>query len=255
VFVLTNANGYGGTPQWSQLTVTNPQTRDSQSAIYRSTGDQLIVFGGDQAFPGTDQNDTRSLSDATGIAGPSTWSTFTTAGGPPPVRIAHSATYDATTDRMTIFAGDEFVRCCAPNYIINDYNDTWVLSNTSGTEGTPTWTQLTPAGTGPSPRSYHSAVYSQRNGRMYVYGGEDFDEATQSYHVDGDLWRLDHANGLGGTPTWTQVATTGTGTGPGPLFLHTAAMDQANQRMIVLGGRDQSQTQNNRVFVLALGNT
>jgi hypothetical protein len=249
VFVLTNANGLGGPPTWSQLTVTNPQARDSHSAIYQAAGDRLIAFGGDFAFPSTDQNDTRVLTNASGLASPSTWSTLATAGGPPPVRISHTATYDPTSDRMTVFGGDEFVRCCAPNYVINDYNDTWVLSGASGLGGTATWTLLTPAGPMPSPRSYHSAVYDQAGNRMYVYGGAEFNEATQSYAVNGELWMLDNANGQGGTPIWTQI--TAGGSAPGPLSGHTAAMDQANQRMMLLGGSDQS-TPSSRVFVLAL---
>src|SRR4030095_14635453 len=64
VFVLSNANGLGGTPAWSQLSVLNPQVRLNHSAVYSAATNQLITFGGSFAFFGTDAQDTRLLSNA-----------------------------------------------------------------------------------------------------------------------------------------------------------------------------------------------
>src|SRR2546425_2411133 len=249
VFILTNANGLGGPPVWSQSSVTNPQARAYHSAVYDSSSDRMIAFAGHFAFFGTDQNDTRVLSNATGLLSPSTWTTLATSGGPPAIRNLHTAIYDEANNRMTIFAGTNYILCCAP-YIIHDYNDTWVLSNANGMGGTSIWTQLSPLGGPPDGRSGHSAVYDPVNNRMIIFGGDNWNQAAQTDNPIGDLWQLSNANGLGGAPVWTQLAQLGTP--PGPRFYHTAAFDAGNQRMILLGGRDPRNLPSNRGWGLIL---
>lgn len=247
VYVLSNANGLGGTPAWSQSTTNPPEARDHQSAVYNSSHNTMIAFGGSFAFFGTDQNDTRILSPAN--ASTSNWTTLTTSGGPPGVREGQTAIYDQTHNRMTIFGGGDAVQTCCP-YEIDDYNDTWVLSSADGQGGTPTWTQLAPSDTPPSPRQDQSAVYDPAHNRMYVFGGSEFSNATQTTTELGDVWVLSHANGVGGTPTWMQIGQYGTP--PGALVGHGAAFDFVNQRMIVSGGGGQNQVAQNGVFVLDL---
>ena len=48
VWVLSNANGQGGTPAWTHLTPTGglPSARAEQSAVYDTGGNRLILFGG-----------------------------------------------------------------------------------------------------------------------------------------------------------------------------------------------------------------
>lgn len=248
VFVLTNANGLGGPPVWTESTVTNPQTRASHSSVYDALNNLMISFAGQQAFFGTDQNDTRLLSNANGTVGPSTWTTLSTVGGPPPIRDEHTAIYDQASNRMTIFAGHNAITTCCP-YVISDYNDLWTLSNANGQSGAPTWTQLSPAGSLPPVRTGHSAVYDPVNNRMLVFGGGQWNQTAQTTTPIGDLWQLSNANGLGGEPVWTQISQNCVT--PGPRFYHTAAFDAANQRMIVLGGRDVNDQPSNRVWVLA----
>ncbi|HKQ75033.1 MAG TPA: hypothetical protein VJ810_15160 [Blastocatellia bacterium] len=249
VYTLSNANGLGGPPVWTQSAVTNPQARVGHSSVYDSVNNLLITFAGQLAFFGTDQNDARILSNANGIASPSTWTTLAVAGGPPPIRDEHTAIYDQANNRMTIFAGEQLITTCCP-YVISDYNDTWALSNANGLGGTPTWTQLLPAGAPPSVRKGHSAIYDPINNRMIVFGGRVWNQTAQTDTALGDLWQLSNANGLGGVPAWSQL--TQSGAPPGPRFYHTAAFDQANQRMIVLGGRDSTDTPSNRVWALVL---
>jgi len=245
VFVLSNANGLGGPPAWSQLSVTNPQARLQHTAVYHSASNRMIAFGGDFAFFGTDTNDTRILSNANGGVSPSAWSTLAVSGGPPGFRTGHTAVYDEANDRMTIFAGTNAVSCC---YTINDYDDTWVLSNASGVGGTPTWTLLVPTGGSPPKRSIHSAAYDPVNNRMLIFGGDHWDNAAQDQVRLGDLWQLSNANGMGGTPAWTPL--TPSGTPPGTRYYHTAAFDAANQRMILMGGVGPDEQLSNRVWVL-----
>jgi hypothetical protein len=242
VFVLTNANGLGGSPAWSQSIVTNPQPRTHHPAVLDSANNLLISFGGHFAFFGTDQNDTRVLSNANGAVSPSTWSSLSIA-GPPPIRNQHTAVYDQANNRMTIFAGTNYL-CC--NFQI-DKNDVWVLTNANGMTGTPMWIPQSPLGSLPAPRFGHSAVYDSVNNRMLVFGGRD----DGSNLTLGDLWQLSNANGLGGTPAWTQL--TQSGDLPGPRFYHAAAFDSANQRMILFGGRNDNNVPitSDRVWVLA----
>jgi hypothetical protein len=246
VFVLTNANGLGGSPAWSELAVTDPQPRDSHSAVYSRASDSLVAFGGDLAFPGTNKNDTRTLSNASGAVGPATWTSLEPAGGPPSIRSYHTATYDAAGDRMTVFGGQEFIRCCAPDYIIEARDDTWVLSDASGANGPPTWTQLQTA-TAPSPRAYHSAVYDDATRQMFVYGGYDFRESDQQTIVNDELWVLDNANGQGGEPAWTPVRQSGAA--PGARYGQSAAWDAGHRRMMMLGGSTASGSPTNQLFV------
>lgn len=243
VFVLSNANGLAGAPTWRQVAVTNPQARSNHSAAYVPASDRLITFGGDLAFPSSQRNDARVLTNASGLATPSSWQTLATSGGPPPPRTSSPVAYDQTGDRLMLFGGMDFVSCC---YNINNLADTWVLSNASGGGGTPTWTNLAPPGPAPSGRENHATAYDASTNRLYVFGGNAFNNATQSFGHLGDLWMLSNANGLGGTPSWTQL--TPGGSAPGPRTA-SAAFDAANQRMILLDQGDAS-VATNRVWVL-----
>jgi hypothetical protein len=149
----------------------------------------MIVFGG---FDANDvvQNDVLLDTNANGSAGVfvGTWSELNLSYPVPPPRIFHSAVYDQTNDRMIVFGG------CADVYCFDPLNDTWVLTNAIGLGGTPAWTQLSPSGNLPSPRSFHNAVYDATNNRMIVYGGVGISGDVY------DVWVLTNANGLGGTP-------------------------------------------------------
>ena len=259
VFVLSDANGLGGTPAWSQSSVTNPVSRVGHTAVFDSPNNMMIAFGGHLAFFGTDHNDTRFLNNANGTLSPSTWTGLFPMGTPPGIRSAHTAVYDRSNNRMIIFGGDNLIRTCCP-YNIAQYNDVWVLANANGIGGTPTWMQLLPSGPLPNPRGStgaghgHSAVYDEVNNRMLVFGGVEWSNPAQDGVLLGDLWELSHANGLGGTPVWTQLSQSGAV--PGPRFTHGAAFDSASQRMIAFGGRaGTGALQSNRVWVLILTQT
>ena len=115
--------------------------------------------------------------------------------------------------------------------------------------GAPTWTQQFPGGATPLDRLLHTAVYDSANNRMIVFGGQNvIDVPSKTFQRLGDLWELSNANGLGGTPTWTQLPQLGTP--PGPRASHRAVFDTANQRMIVFGGGNPFSEK--RVWVLTL---
>ena len=81
-------------------------------------------------------------------------------GIPPAARQSHSAIFDPARNQMVIFGGD---RADGIN------NEVWELSLTDP----PVWYALQPAGTPPSPRSSHSAIYDPVRSRMLVFGGAD----------------------------------------------------------------------------------
>jgi len=249
VFVLTNANGLGGAPAWNRSTVSNPQARAYQSAVYDSDSNRMIAFGGNDAFFSTDHNDTRILSNANGIPSPSAWTTLQTTGGLPGIRNNHTAVYDETGRNMVVFGGENYISNWGP-YRISDYNDTWMLSDADGSSGTPLWTDMMPIGAPPPGRGYHSAVYDPANDRMIVFGGLQYQQVSQTHVPLGDLWELQNATGAGGAPEWVELAQSGQV--PGPRYVHGAAWDEANQRMMVLSGADANGQVAHRLWVLAL---
>ena len=203
---------------WSQLSPTGgpPAARQGHSAVLDSAANQMIVFGG--MGGGVDFNDIWSLS--TSVSSPQ-WTSVAAVGSAPPARTGHSAVYDSTNSRMTIFGGG---LPCA--------NDVWVLSNANRVNGSPAWTQLSPSGTAPAARIFHTAVYDATSNRMIVFGGSNCASAGAQFY--NDVWILSNANGLGGTPTWTQLSPSG-----GPPAVrenHTAVYDAGSNRMMVFGG-------------------
>jgi len=162
VWVLSNANGLEATPAaWTRLAPINvpPTPRALQTAVYDPTSNRMILFAG---FDPTVTSDLWTLSNANGLEPVMpAWNKLTVSGGPIG-RYAHTAVYDQTSNRMTVFGG------FLANFSIG--NDVWVLSNASGLGGAPAWTQLTVSG-GPIARYSHTAVYHQATNRMTVFGG------------------------------------------------------------------------------------
>ncbi|PYX49454.1 MAG: hypothetical protein DMG79_08630, partial [Acidobacteria bacterium] len=91
VWVLRNANDVSAKPIWSQLAPrgTPPSARESSSAVYDSTTNTLIVFGGDN---GTQQfSEIWLLSNANGTGGTPAWTKLTASNKAPSARSGHSA--------------------------------------------------------------------------------------------------------------------------------------------------------------------
>src|SRR5262249_12373524 len=139
------------------------------------------------------------------------------------------AIYDIAQDQMVIFGGYG---------ASGRRNDVWALS----LSGTPTWSAITPTGMAPSPRHGQVAIYDPIRSRMVVFGG--FDGATWR----NDIWALS----LSGTPTWTQINTSGLA--PVGRYFHSAIYDQVRDRMVVLGGYGSTGRQND-VWALSLSGT
>ena len=197
-----------GLPTWTRLTPTGslPLNRYGSQAIYDPVRDRMLVFGGfgDGGF----YNDVWALS----LSGSPAWSELAPLGTPPPGREFHGLVYDPVGDRLITVAGDASgIR-----------NDVWALS----LSGEPAWTELTPSGTPPSPRSGLTTVYDPTLARVIVFGGRTTDTDLN------DVWALS----LSGSPSWQPLAPFGMA--PSGRYRHTGIYDPIRNRMIVYSGDD-----------------
>lgn len=139
----------------------------------------------------------------------------------------HTAVYDPVHDRVIVFGGQT-----AGGAI----NDVFAID----LAGPPAWTSIVPAGTPPSPRAGHTAIYDPVRNRMVVFGGSG---GAPKYN---DVWELT----LSGQPEWHPLATAGTP--PLPNWDHAAIYDPVGDRMIVVGGAWDS---DHAVWALTLSGT
>ena len=225
VWWLNSATATGPALYWTKVQPSGspPAARVAQTAVYASVSSRMIVFGGGLGCSSPCASDTWILDNANGAGGTPAWIPLSPSGSLPPPRLFHTAVYDPNTNSMIVFGGND---CFS-----TDYNDVWVLGNADGTTGTPAWTQLAPTGTAPSARGYAAAVYDPANNIMVLYGGND------DSGLRGDVWVLSHANGVGGTPAWTQLAPSGA---PAPRGQLSAIYDATNNRMTIFGGQGAS---------------
>ena len=170
----------------------------------------MIVIGGVSASVGF--RDVWALR----LDGAPEWSEITPPGPVPSSWSSGSAIFDPIRDRVVLFGG----------YGAGPYNDqllkeTWALSLSSG----PSWIQLTPAGTGPSERFFHSASYDPIRDRMVVFGGHDGSGSLRN-----DLWALS----LAGAPTWSSLSPSAPL--PRARRAHTSIYDPVRDQLVVYGG-------------------
>jgi len=200
-----------GTPSWTALTDignhgSGPWGRQAQSTIYDPVRDRMIMFGG---RGGNWYNDVWAFP----LTGAPTWTQLLPSGTPPVPREGQSAIYDPIRDRMIVFGGNDASHV--------DHNDVWALS----LGASPAWTKLTPTGTPPTPRGWHSAIYDPVRDRMVIFAG--FIWSTSGWLAD--AWSLS----LAGTPAWSAITAPGA---PGARKSHSAIYDPDGDRMIVYGG-------------------
>jgi hypothetical protein len=211
--------------QWSSR---GPAPRLGHSAVLDTAKDKMIVFGGYTFDPDSPSaahfNDLWYLGSAFINGSALSWTEAKTAGTAPSPRGGHSAVLDSVNNRMIIFGG-------AGGFADPVYNDVWVLENANGVGGTPTWVELSPTGTLPPARFNHSAFYNPNSNRMIVFGG-----LSDAGDYD-DVWVLENANGLGGTPNWINFQAQDV-SGPVPRDSFAAVYDVTNNIMMVFGGEN-----------------
>jgi hypothetical protein len=250
VWILKNANGLGGTPQWINLIPNgapgSPLPRSGHSAVYDSTSNRMIIFGG--CFGGClpTLNDVWVLTNANGMGGTPTWIPLVPSGVPPAPRTKHTAVYDPASNRMIVFAGQD-----GGGNGCSTFPEVWALTNANGIGGTPAWIQLSPTG-GPPPGQYGpTAVYDPAGNRMTVFGGSGL---IGSLCDDTNaVWVLSNANGVVGSPAWTNLIPEGAAASPSPRNFHSAVYDTSSNRMTIFGGATNTGLVND-VWVLTNSN-
>ncbi|MBC8551944.1 MAG: LamG domain-containing protein, partial [Candidatus Brocadiales bacterium] len=235
--------GQTAAQSWTELMPTGgpPLVRTFHSAVHNPDSNRMIMFGGQNGAGisgvATKLNDVWVLENADGLGGAPNWIQLSPSGTPPSGRGEQTTVYDAANNRMIMFAGNPNISSCH-----GTVNDVWVLENADGLGGTPNWIQLSPTGVPPTKRGNHSASYDPSTNRMITFGGND---ACGTF--DNQVWVLTNANGLGGTPNWTQLIVAGAPSPVGPFRF--AVYDPVSNRMIVM---DASRTP--RVWVLEKAN-
>ena len=150
----------GGTMTWAELQPhgTPPPGRWGHMAVYDPIGRRMVIFGGMVSV----SSDSLPLGDVWQLSLiDTTWSELTPDGTPPAPRGVGTAVYDPGARRMIVFGGN-----LAPP--LWSTNETWALN----LAGTPAWQRFDFGSESMGPRrSWHSAVFDPRRGRMIVFGG------------------------------------------------------------------------------------
>jgi len=230
VWVLSHANGLGGTPIWTQLFPTGgpPPARQAHQARYDPGTNRMIVWAGQDGGGNACStfSDVWLLSHANGLGGTPNWTRLSTTGGPPPGQYFSTAVHDLTNNVLTVFGGIGLLgTTCGPT------NAVWALSHANGTGGTPVWTNLVPQGNpgSPSNRQATFAILERSSNTMTIFGGSGTNGALN------DTWVLSHANGIGGPSTWTRLSPSGRPPVQATRW-NNGGLDHVNNRMIMFGG-------------------
>ena len=240
-WILTNANGIGTAPAWTELEPTDTAPyRGSHTAIYDPVSGEMVIFGGVSQLPQTFTDDhVLVLTEANGLKSGSTWSQD----GPAP-RFHLSGVYDAVTDQLIVFGGAE-------SATVGPFNDVWseaaITADGQSSAVTTNWAQVFPSGTAPAARFGHTGVYDSSSNRMIVFAG-----ATNPTNCRSDLWILDDANSADGTPDW--ISLTASGTPPPARMNHIAVYDSTQNAMIIFGGTNCASGYLSDVWVLSNAN-
>ncbi len=189
VWVLTNANGLGGNPEWIPLFPSGspPSSRHASAVAYDPDSNKMIIYGGHTGSGSgwTTYTDLFVLSNANGLGSPK-WTRLYPGGTPPPGLYGPSSSYDSANNRLIITGG----------WRGSVTNGTWVLINADGSEPvSPEWANIVPQGTAGAPYiNWGPAFFDHSANRMMVLG-----DSTDRLKY----WILNNANGLNGNPIWT----------------------------------------------------
>ncbi|MDB4875573.1 MAG: transcriptional activator protein [Gemmatimonadetes bacterium] len=217
----------GESARWVRLAPTGdaPPPRWLFGMTYDAAHDRAIIHGGSRGFTSPCANDTWVLDHASGVGAAPAWKHVATAGQLPPPRADIRLVYAAAARRAIFVGGHDCV---------NEYTrDVWVLAFDDSTLHSGRWLMLNPDTSAGSPphRASYSAAYDAAANRLFVFGG------NASGKVSSEFWVLDHANGLGGQPSWRPYRCDRT---PPALVNTAAAFDSVTHTWVLFGGSDSS---------------
>jgi len=198
-------------PVWSKLVTdaTRAPIRGGASDGYDVSRRRLVVFGGSNEL-GYFRNDTWLVD----LRKDPAWSPLATQGTLPPARYWHVSAWDPVRDQLVVYGG-YYGDSSHP------LGDLWVLSFG---HGTPTWTQIVPAGPAPSARMLTQLVYDSARDRFLLLQGYDGRNPLD------DVWELR----LTPSPAWRQLAPAGTP--PAARAAEMCIYDAARDRVLLFGG-------------------
>ena len=219
LWVLINADGTGGEPEWENLTEggTTPSATGYAGATYDPITNRLTVFGGWVCCKNTVSNQTWVLINANGLGGNPQWIRGKPTGTLPTARAGAQARYHPTQNSAVYFGG-------------SGTNDVWQLSNANG-NGQASWTKMGPQGTPPAGRGGIStnpaSVYDSANDRFIIFGGKG------TAGIFNDVW----------------VLAPGSGTSSGTIYV----LDTDNHRVQSFDSNGNYQNQFGHSFDLPVG--
>jgi RHS repeat-associated protein len=235
-WVLSNANGLGGPPEWTLVTGAGPGPRVGAAAAYDAASGRLLVFGGSDGSAGSERNDVWSLGGVDG-SGPLAWTPLPVAGAAPAPRQSSSAVYDPEARRLVVFGGLDGDA--------HALGDVWVLTGAGGAGDTPAWVALQPAGPLPGRRFGHAAAFDAAARRMLVFGGTTAPAGASNF-VFGDAWMLTET---GTTAQWIRLSPAGLA--PLARFDASAAYSASHNRIVLAGGANNRLGDPDDVWMLA----
>lgn len=197
------------TDTWSLLSPggRRPWARHGHALVYEPTHGKIILFGGtSMAGLLLGLNDLWIYDPAA-----NTWTMLTPNGDVPPGRSGHSLAYDPVSKKVILFGGS-----AQSQYL----GDTWTYDPAANT-----WTQLTPLGDQPSPRSAASLLFDPGLNKFLLFGGRDA-------HDLNDTWTFDPA-----TKAWARLSPTGDI--PPARYSYGMVYDTEASRTILFGGNAQ----------------
>lgn len=180
------------TRSWSSIPAGNPDAgtapapRFGHVAVWDSTAQQMVVWGGYLANNAPADDDVWAL-DYAGTA--PTWKKLTVSGGPPPIRGLMGSAWDKTSRTLTIFGGGD------PGSTTTARSDLWQLDLAALK-----WTERTDPD-GPSPRVFASMVWDSVGQRALVGLGADVSSVPQP-----GFWAFDPSSTDGGA--WSVLTAT-----------------------------------------------
>lgn len=131
---------------------------------------------------------------------------------PLPSRSRHSSIVDPVRGQLVVFGGDPLMG--TSGYLA----DTWTINIASGA-----WSEIK-GKTGPAARCFHTATFDRKHDRMIVVGG-----LGGNGIVYGDTWIFDLNK-----KEWSHVQGEAV---PPARWCHTAVLDSARNRLLVVGGK------------------
>jgi N-acetylneuraminic acid mutarotase len=143
---------------------------------------------------------------------PNSWTQLDPSGDVPIGRSGGAMVFDPTSDRIIMFGGAYAG--------VASLNETWAYS-----PSTNRWTELSPTGSLPPPRSRLSMVWDSSTQRMIMFGGQD-----DTGSLLNDTWAYDPA-----TNSWTDLRPANP---PSARWGHAMVYDSLARRVIMVGGGD-----------------